>query len=449
MIRITCHNDNVQERKYAIDIIFNTLLEIQCDAYEIVFDDAITSYVINNCNHKIIIEDHFFIFFQEPLSYLNKKNIPVELKYYHAFDKEIPIIYGKDILERESKTTRIGLDIFASTFFMLTRWEELLLGREKKGDCDESQLFAVKQGIYNRPIINEYADFLRTLLPSDIQFPSRKYKVVLSHDVDGFRTPSWKRIAKDLVKQLVNGAPKNKLINLTWWEKIKYKIAFPTSYSQFDMYTALAEKYNISEWFYFKVCSKGEKEATYMFDDKQTKEIVDKLKKGNNSNIILGFHPSQNVFDNKQQWDKEVSRITGLIHEKPTIGRNHHLLFNYMTLRLWENILDTPLNISNCVFHKTQGFRSGVCVPYRLFDLFGRRVMNLIEHPCQIIDTVIRYDAKNKSKEDRWTDIRNCIEYVKKYQGELVLTWHIYIRNKKIIQDYYRWSEKVVQYAVK
>ena len=231
-------------------------------------------------------------------------------------------------------------------------------------------------------------------------------------------------------------------------EEIKYKRAFPTAYSQFELYTNLTEKCNIQEWFYFKVCGKGETEATYLFDDKRTKDVVGKLKEKNNPNFVLGFHPSQNMFGKKEQWDKEVLRITKLLHEKPYIGRNHHLLYNHDTLRMWESMADSVLDISNCVFHRRQGFRSGVCVPYRLFDLYQRRVMGLIEHPCQIMDTVIRYDEKVKSKEDRWNDVRSIIDRVRECQGELVLTRHIYIRNKKLIQDYYHWCEKTVSYAV-
>ena len=74
--------------------------------------------------------------------------------------------------------------------------------------------------------------------------------------------------------------------------------------------------------------------------------------------------------------------------------------------------------------------------------------MNLMEHPCQIMDTVIRYDEKTKSQEARWEEVRCIIDQVRKHQGELVLTWHIYIRNVKLIKDYYQWCEKTVQYAV-
>ena len=448
MIQFTCPNNNVPERTYAIDALFADVLGCNRNDYSVQFRDDVQNYELDVNGKKYTIEDRFFNRFVEPLSYLKLDNIPEELVFFHGLGLELPIIYGEDKFVRKENGAVIGLDIFASTFFMLTRWEESLLGREEKGDCDESQLFCVRRGIHQRPIVNEYADFIRKLLSSDISFSTRNYEVVLSHDVDGFLTPSWFQIAKDIVKQTIHGAPKNKVLNLTWMEEMKYKRAFPSAYSQFELYTALTEKYNIPEWFYFKVCGKGEKEATYLFNGKETKLIVDKLNEKNNPNFVLGFHPSQNMFSNKGQWNKEVSRITELLHEKPRIGRNHHLLYNYETLRLWEKIANYPLNISNCVFHKRQGFRSGICFPYHHFDLYERRVMNLIEHPCQIMDMGIRYDSKEHSEQQIWNEIKMIIDIVKSYGGELVLTWHIYEKKKKVILNCFNWCEKTVQYAV-
>lgn len=448
MIQITCPNNNIPERTYAIEVLFVDILGCKHEDFVIQFSDLAENYELITENSKVIIEDHFFNQYLEPLSYMKRENIPTELRCFHGLGLEVPIIYGEDKFVKEEKMTIIGLDIFASTFFMLTRWEESLLGREEKGDCDETQLFCVKHGIHQRPIVNEYAVFLRKMLPVDISLPKRQFEVVLSHDVDGFHTPTWTQIAKDLLRQTIHGAPKNKVFNLTWKEKVKYKQAFPTAYSQFKLYTDLAEKYKIPEWFYFKVCGKGETEATYLFDDKRTIDVVEKLKRKNNPNFVLGFHPSQNMFQNEQQWNKEVSRITELLHENPIIGRNHHLLYNFMTLRLWEKIADNPLNISNCVFHRRQGFRSGVCVPYHLFDLYERRVMNLMEHPCQIMDMGIRYDSKDHTDEQLWNELKMIIDKTKSFSGELVLTWHIYVRMKKVILNCFKWCEKTVQYAV-
>lgn len=449
MIQITCPSNNIPERTYAIEALLSDVMGCEREEYNIVFKDETKDYVLQYDNKTIVVEDHFFNRYLEPLSYLHVENIPTGLSFFHALGLEIPIVYGEDRFVQEENNIVIGLDVFASTFFMLTRWEESLLGREEKGDCDENQLFSVRQGFHDRPIVNEYADLLYKLLLGSIKIRVRKYKVVLSHDVDSIITPSWGKIIKDIYSQTRFGEPKNKLIDLTWREKIKYKMAFPNAFSQFKMYKDLAKKYNIEEWFYVKVCAKGEKEATYWYNDKVTLDVVEWLKKEKSNCLKIGFHPSQSVLNNKKQWDKEVKRITNLLGETPIIGRNHHLLYNEDMLRWWEELSDNPVNISDCVFHKNNGFRSGVCNSYHIFDFINRRTMRIIEHPNQVMDTVIRYDGTKKSEGEIWDEIKRIISHVKKYDGELVVTWHIYIRIKKLIQDYYKWCEKVIENAVR
>lgn len=452
MLKIICPSNNIPERNYAITVLFNELLGCDLSSEAICFDNSVEHYEIQGGGKKVVVEDHFFQKYPDPLTYLDQSHIPSSLNYFHAKDMEIPIIYGEDKYVENEESITIGLDIFASTFFMLTRWEESLLGREEKGDCDENQLFAVKMNIYQRPIVHEYEELLR-LLFSDcgMTFRERKYNVVMSHDVDGFLTPSYRDVVKSVIRQLRYGPPKNKVLNLTWKEKLKYKRTFPDAFCQFEMYTSLCRNYDIPEWFYFKVCDTGEEECTYKYDAIETKEVVKRLKKENNPKIMLGFHPSQSTLGNEKQWDKEQDRINSLIGYAPEIGRNHHLLSNYKMLRMWEkmakNVLEGDLEISNCVFHNKIGYRSGMAIPYHLFDIYERRPMKLREHPCQVMDTVIRYHRKDKTEKEIWEEIKPVVESTKKYECELVLTWHIYIRNKKLICDYYKWCENVVHYA--
>ena len=155
----------------------------------------------------------------------------------------------------------------------------------------------------------------------------------------------------------------------------------------------------------------------------------------------MGFHPSQSTLGNEIQWKKESSRIESLLGFVPAIGRNHHLLYNYEMLRNWESEARRTstgfLHLSNSVFHNKIGFRSGIGVGYTLFDIYHRRPMQLVEHPCQIMDTVIRYHSKDSTPEEIWDEIQTVVTNAKKYQCELVLTWHIYIRAQKLIRRYF------------
>lgn len=451
-MQIKCPSNNIPERKYAIQVLFNNLLGVGLTEQDICFDDSVQDYLISTGGKQIIVQDHFFQRFPKPLSYLQRSNIPDKVDYFHAFGWEIPMVYGVDVFQEEGDCLTVGLDIFASTFFWMTRWEESLLGRDEKGDCSESQLFSVRNSLHQRPIVHEYERLLRKLLGDcGVHFKERQYKVILTHDVDGMLTPTYADIVRDFFDQKKNGPPQNTILNLTWKSERNYKRAFPTAFSQFEFYTHLAKKYDIVEWFYFKVCATGEEEATYCHNDQKVKRVISQLQRLNNPNLLLGFHPSQTTFNNEPQWDIESQRIIELLGLKPTIGRNHHLLYNLPMLRLWEKTFSSdvsPLDISNCVFHGRNGFRCGVAVPFPLFDYYDRRQMNLIEHPNQIMDTVIRYNYDHYSDENRWNGEYSIIDKVKEINGELVLTWHIYIRRQNIIENGFGWCERMLEYAV-
>ena len=451
MINITCPNDNLPERTYAIDMLLHHLLGIEKTSYQINFEEDAHDYTIAIGNKRIVFEDHFFKLHKEPLSYLNSSNIPDKLTYFHGEGMEIPIIYGTDKMQRESNgDVVVGLDIFASTFFMLTRWEENLLGREETGDCKEQLLFTVKNGIHKRAIVNEYEVLLKRLLAGEgITYKSRNFGIVLTHDVDGL-TPSWLDIAKDFVRRVMRRPVPEATTSLVWKEFMKYKRTYPDAFSQMVPYIKICKKFGIPEIFYMKVCDKGELEATYIHDSASTLDVIRRLKDLESDKVLIGFHPSQSTFQNKAQWTAETERFHAQLGKDIVHGRNHHLMYNNETLCFWESILtgseEDTLHISNCVFHNTLGLRSGIAVPYPLFDVVHRKEMRLTEHPCSIMDTAIRLH-KYKTDAELWKDIDEITGELKKYQGELLLTWHIYVRNVSLLRRYMDLCEKIIEKA--
>lgn len=220
MIRVICPNNNVPERRYAVEVIFNDLLDCGLTTSDIQFDSQAENYTVQVGDKQIVVEDHFFQKYPEPLSYLKEGSLPSKLAYLHAKGMEMPIIYGVDKYEETENAVTIGLDIFASTFFMLTRWEESMYGRDEKGDCSEKLLFTVKENIYQRPIVHEYESLLKGILKEwGIGIQERKYCVVMSHDVDGLVPPSWQKIANDFYIQTRYGMPANTVVHLSWQQK--------------------------------------------------------------------------------------------------------------------------------------------------------------------------------------------------------------------------------------
>jgi hypothetical protein len=71
MIKIKIPNNNINERKYIIDILFGEFLELR---YKIEIGSQNYEIILENGN-TLIIEDHFFNKFSNNLEYLKEEYI--------------------------------------------------------------------------------------------------------------------------------------------------------------------------------------------------------------------------------------------------------------------------------------------------------------------------------------------------------------------------------------
>ena len=192
MIKINIPKNNINERKYIIDIIFDEFLGLE---YQVNESDICKNWEIELENrHKLILEDHFFSKYPNNLEYLKLENIPSKVEFAQnqfIVENNIPVIYGNSKLETkndELKTIFCGIDIFASCFFMLTRWEEYVnKNRDKHDRFSATESLAYKNGFLDRPIVNEYIEMLKNMLLElglIQKLKTRNYELLLTHDVD-------------------------------------------------------------------------------------------------------------------------------------------------------------------------------------------------------------------------------------------------------------------------
>lgn len=165
MIKVTVPNNNVIEREYIISVIMNDFLGLE---FIIEYKDSCENWIIQlENNNQVIIEDHFFNKYPNKLEYLNSKNIPLNIEYINNYySTSIVSIYGKNKLEKFSSNIVCGIDIFASSFFMLVRWEEYVISdkRDIHNRFPGCESLAYKFNFLNRPIVNEYIEVLKKYL---------------------------------------------------------------------------------------------------------------------------------------------------------------------------------------------------------------------------------------------------------------------------------------------
>ena len=209
MISVFVQNKFLAEKKYILGYILGEVLKLD---YEIKTDNFPTYRFISG-NHRLEINDAFFSNLEPDYPYYKDSTlIPDSIDYLtcEGFDHAFPVLFGSDNLQNDDGFISCGSDIIAASFFMLTRWEEIAI--EKRDIHDrffEEESLSVKQGFFDRPVVNEYIELFVKMMNDagiSIRQPDRVYRVFLTHDVDDIArydkiSKIFKAFGGDIVKR--------------------------------------------------------------------------------------------------------------------------------------------------------------------------------------------------------------------------------------------------------
>lgn len=444
MITIKISSNNIQEKKYIIDIIFDEFLGLN---YILEINENIKNYeIILENEKKLIIEDNFFNKFDKNLEYLKLENIPKKVEFIKndfIVENNLPVIYGNDKILVSEKEIICGVDVFASSFFMLTRWEEYVnKNRDNHNRFPAYESLAYKQGFLDRPVVNEYVEMLWNMLKFfgiSQERKKREFNLVLTHDVDRvFKYTSFLNKVREIIGDIV----KRKNLVLAYkniLRQIKVNLNLEKDpYDTFDYLMDVSEKNNTKSYFFLHSSSASKYDIN---NDKFLKEIADKIiKRGH----FLGYHPSYNAYNNEEIFKKDKEKIENIINQKLKYGRGHYLRFEVpITWQIWENNnmeWDSTLSYAD-----KEGFRCGVCYPFSVFNILSRKKLRLKERPLIVMDGSFidyQFDITPQKMEKK---IHNLINAVKKYNGEFVFLWHNNSFNHGIWLKFQHIYEKVIE----
>jgi hypothetical protein len=391
MILITIPAHFFPERQYTIDILMGEILglEYRCERkhqqdYEILLENR----------SKLIIRDHFFSSISNGSDYLNENWLPGSVKFIkNRFikGKDIPVIYGSQQLEITDQRIVCGIDVVASVFFMLTRWEEYVVGtRDAHQRFPATASLAFKYRFLDRPIVNEYAEMLWQMLchlGCRQQRKENPFIFVLTHDVDALlKWLGWYQVLRTAAGDIL----KRKQFRLAFSHINEYKkIAGKKIKDPFDTYDwlmDLSESLHLKSHFYFMSSGLSkvpeDNHSPYPLRHSRTLEIFARIKKRGH---IIGFHPGYDSYQNKPLWEQQKKQLEEACGCRITCGRQHYLRFEVPhTWQLWEN---QHMEIdSTCGYADREGFRCGTGHTFTVFNILTRKPLKLKEQPLIFMD---------------------------------------------------------------
>lgn len=444
MINIYLPSGNFRERNYIVEILFGEFLGLE---FQVRVGKENCKVLLENGN-ELIIEDHFFSEFSNDLDYLEIENIPSKVEYVKAdfvVEKDIPVIFGNSNLDISLSSIVCGIDIFASSFFMLTRWEEYVnTSRDNHNRFPVSASLAFKFGFLNRPVVNEYTELLWNMLDYlglQQQRKQRNYSMTLTHDVDVLlRYRSLRsflsEVGGDFIKRR---APLQGLSKLIEYGQIKPGVR-KDPFDTFDYLMDVSERNGMKSNFFFMATGQSKYDNHYRLAGGATKRIIKNIKARGH---LIGMHPTYNAYNDSLQFEQEKMELESVVGQEVVFGRQHYLRFGVPTTwQLWD---DQGMEWdSTLTYAEKEGFRCGVCFEFSVFNVLTRQKLTLLEKPLIVMEASFIGYQPDVSPVRMEHKIEKLIKRVKKYNGNFVFLWHNSSFNTKQMDNYQSVFEKVL-----
>ena len=429
MITVQLQPNFIPERSYLISTVLGDLLGLDFKIETLEMDHPQWRFILPTGN-QLHVNDAFFSELKDESDWYLKVKAPdrVQRHSYLVFsESEQVILFGNsDYSTHEisgKKIIELGSDILASAFFMLSRWEEACRPelKDEHGRFPESELLAVKENFIRRPIVNEHLELLWELLKKLGLQQKRKqfsYTLTPSHDVDYFSkynsfTQFLKILGADAIKYFDLKSFSDDLIN---WILTQFGSPKDPFWS-FDLLMDISEKFGLKSEFFFMAGLRGESDINYQIDDERVEKFLKKIKTRGHR---IGLHGSYDSFEHPELVSKEYKRIQAFL-SKPHNIRRHYLRARvpetFKTMAEAKFKIDSSMGLSSNI-----GFRSGICYPYKIWDLRNRETLPLSEHPIIAMDIALL--KLNPTPSEYLNQLINLSMIVKRYRGNFVFLWH-------------------------
>lgn len=345
--------------------------------------------------------------------------------------EETPLLFGKPEVKKVNDTIVVYADIVASTFFLISRYEEMV----RKDVRDVHKRFPGKEslpyraGFIDRPLVEEYAVHLRSLLRETgftIPEPEKKIKkIYLTHDLDHI---AHFRNVKSVIGGLIRGLKRSKEIKKSlksFFGGLRFDpwYTFPFLYKLDNELRSVQGETRCESILFVRAGIKRRKEDR-PFSNLTHPDYQHLIKYTKRKGVKIGLHTSYAAGINPDLIADEKKRLEHHAKITTTYNRNHYL----NTREPFDMISLIDAGITDdftLAYADMAGFRLGTCRPVKYINLLTKEVTSLTLHPLAIMDvTLSEKKYMFMSAHDAYQYCEQLINCVESYNGELVLLWH-------------------------
>lgn len=338
----------------------------------------------------------------------------------------VPLLFGTPKEECFEETWVIYADIIASSYFLLSRYEEIQKRdiRDKHGRFPGKESLPYKAGFIHRPIVEEYGKLLRHWLrKACVHIPEPQpelQKIWLTHDVDA---PFFCRSLRNICRETLKGIGFRKALKLYQGplEKDPY-YTFPWMLGQDSLVkNRFGDRCHIL--FFLKAGGRHANDKPhYQVRSHDIQKLLHLFKK---NKALLGLHSSYEAGIYPDLIPEEKMRLEHDWKLENIHLNRHHYLASREPEDLTKLIKAGITDDFTMGYADVSGFRLGTCRPVKWINPMTRQLTSLTLHPLSVMDcTLSESQYMGLSPDEAYQYCAGLVREIRQYRGEIVWLWH-------------------------
>jgi len=319
-----------------------------------------------------------------------------------------------------TEKSSLPFDIFAGTFYLLSRYEEYLPHvKDEYGRFVATESIAYKNGFLKQPIVDIWAYKLKAVLEkqfSDFQFPVQKYSIQPLIDVP----MAYYYKQKGLLRTI--GGFLGDLIRLRLGNLYKrFLVLFGFQRDPYDTFKWIINKQKQCRHKFYLFFLIGDY-STYDKNININKKRFVSLIKSMSDYCKVGLKVSYFALDDIEILKAEKKKIESVINYD--LGFSRHSFSKVNLPKSYRNLIELEVKKDFTMGYVNEiGFRAGTCTPFLFYDLDYEVQTPLLINSFHCNDYAM---LKRQSQLDRKQDLQRLINAVKQVNGTFTPLFHNY-----------------------
>ncbi len=312
-------------------------------------------------------------------------------------------------------------DIFAASFYLLSRYEEYLPHeKDEYGRYAHINSLAFREGFLDQPLVNYWLQHLKLSLgqryPS-LLFRKNNFKCILSYDIDiawSYLHKGFARTAGGFARSILQGE----------WSLVKerWDVLRGTKKDPYDCFEWLdaLHLYCRSRPYYFFLVAR--KQVGYDKNTSTNVKAFRQLIEYYAHTYKTGIHPSWQSGDDVDLLSEEREWLEVVADTEIIRSRQHYIRFELPDT--YRHLIKAGIEKDFSMgYGSINGFRASVCSSFAWYDLKNETSTSLLIYPFCFMDANSFYEQKD-TPQQAYAELILYHEQVRKMNGMMISIWH-------------------------